>query len=868
MRSKENAQDYRYFPDPDLVPVHIDSAWIAETKAAMPELASAKRERYIHEQGIAPNVAAVLTADKDYADLFEAIAAQGADAREAANMVAGDINSYEISPIQIDAKSIATLIKLLTSGKINRPAAKQVLEQIVTKGVDPLSYVEENSLSQIDDESVVEAAVDAVLARETASVSDYNAGKTKALGFLIGQVMKELGGKANPQSVNAVLKEKLIAESKSEPRNFLSSSEKKFSASDLPEDAEGIVFDEDDEEEEARGKAQYVSAWRNKQDNNPCHSREGGNLCPPYTKAKPPQTSNRYRSLNCGELRTDHVGTEQKLAGWVHRIRNHGGIIFVDLRDMYGMTQIVVNETQVADLHKETSISVVGQVVLRDEETFNPNIATGDVELKVDTVEILGPCDVALPFEIDSSEDVREELRLKYRYLDLRNPKVVDRMLMRSEIIKYLRTLMEAIGFTEVQTPILANSSPEGARDYLIPSRKHKGKFYALPQAPQQFKQLLMVSGIDKYFQIAPCFRDEDARLDRSPGEFYQLDFEMAYATQEDVFAVAEHVLSDVFATFTDKQISKPPYVRIPYRESMLRYGSDKPDLRNPLFIFDLSDFFAKVDFAPFRGKIVRAIRVPDAAKQSKSWFKSMENFALSIGMKGLGYVTVQEDGNYKGPIDKFLTDEQKIELKDLAEIQSGDVLYFISDEASKVASYTGQIRTEVANRLNLIPNDRFEFCFITDYPMYELDEETGEIGFTHNPFSMPQGEMDALQSKDPLDILAWQYDIVVNGVELSSGAVRNHRPDIMKKAFEIAGYTEKDVEEKFGALYSAFGYGAPPHAGMAPGVDRIVMLLADVDNIKEIIAFPLNANAQNTILGAPGEVTEQQLRDVHIKVR
>jgi aspartyl-tRNA synthetase len=534
---------------------------------------------------------------------------------------------------------------------------------------------------------------------------------------------------------------------------------------------------------------------------------------------------------------------------------------------MYGMTQIVVNETQVADLHKEMSISVIGQVVLRDEETFNPNIATGDIELKVDAVEILGPCDAALPFEIDSSEDVREELRLKYRYLDLRNPKVVDRMLMRSEIIKYLRTSMEAIGFTEVQTPILANSSPEGARDYLIPSRKHKGKFYALPQAPQQFKQLLMVSGIDKYFQIAPCFRDEDARLDRSPGEFYQLDFEMAYATQEDVFAVAEQVLSDVFATFTDKQISKPPYVRIPYKESMLRYGSDKPDLRNPLFIFDLSEFFAKVDFAPFRGKIVRAIRVPDAAKQSKSWFKSMENFALSIGMKGLGYVTVQEDGSYKGPIDKFLTDEQKIELKDLAEIQTGDVLYFISDEANKVASYAGQIRTEVANRLELIPNDRFDFCFITDYPMYELDEETGEIGFTHNPFSMPQGEMEALLSKDPLDILAWQYDIVVNGVELSSGAVRNHRPDIMKKAFEIAGSTEKDVEEKFGALYSAFGYGAPPHAGMAPGVDRIVMLLADVDNIKEIIAFPLNANAQNTMLGAPGDVTEQQLRDVHIKV-
>ncbi|MDR0853539.1 MAG: aspartate--tRNA ligase [Clostridiales Family XIII bacterium] len=579
-------------------------------------------------------------------------------------------------------------------------------------------------------------------------------------------------------------------------------------------------------------------------------------------------TSRRYRDFTCGELGEEHVGQTVRLAGWVMTIRNHGGIVFVDLRDQYGVTQIVVSDEQVATLNKEASISVLGKVLLRSEETFNPNISTGKVELRAEEIEVVGPCRSSLPFEVDQSTDTREDLRLKYRYLDLRNPKLKANLLLRAEVIKHLRREMEGMGFLEVQTPILANSSPEGARDYLVPSRKHKGKFYALPQAPQQFKQLLMASGFDRYFQIAPCFRDEDARLDRSPGEFYQLDFELAFATQEDVFFVAERVLTTTFEKFSEKEVSKPPYRRITFAESMLKYGSDKPDLRNPLEIIDLTDFFKTVEMPLFKGKIVRGLVVPGAASQSKSWFGSMEKFAISIGMKGLGYITVKEDLSYKGPIDKFLSDEQREEIRTLAGLEPSDVLYFISDEKSKVSGFAGEIRTEVAKRLDLIDESKFEMCFITDYPMYELNEETGNIDFTHNPFSMPQGEMDALLNKDPLEIMAYQYDIVCNGVELSSGAVRNHRPDIMVKAFEIAGYSERDVEEKFGALYSAFSYGAPPHAGMAPGVDRIVMLLAEEENIREIIAFPLNSNAQHLMLDAPSEVTEQLLRDVHIKVR
>ncbi|MDR0885808.1 MAG: aspartate--tRNA ligase [Clostridiales Family XIII bacterium] len=572
--------------------------------------------------------------------------------------------------------------------------------------------------------------------------------------------------------------------------------------------------------------------------------------------------------MNCNTIGDAHIDTSVRLAGFIRTIRNHGGIVFVDLYDQYGTTQVVVTDEQVKDLVKESAISVYGKVVKRDEETINNKIATGQVELVAETIEVQGKSKNALPFEIESSRDTNEELRLRYRYLDLRNDKLKENLLLRTSVIKKLRSEMEDLGFLEIQTPILANSSPEGARDYLVPSRKHHGKFYALPQAPQQFKQLLMVSGFDKYFQIAPCFRDEDARLDRSPGEFYQLDFEMAWATQEDVFAVADRVLYNTFVTFTDKEVSKPPFRRISFKESMLKYGSDKPDLRNPLEIIDLSDFFANVDFAPFRGKIVRGLSVPGMSSKSKKFFKEMEKFAISIGMKGLGYVSVEDDLSLKGPIDKFLSDAQRAEVKELAGLQAGDVLYFISDDVKVVSKYAGEIRTEVAKRMDLIDTSKYEFCYIVDFPMYEINEDTGKIDFTHNPFSMPQGEMDALQNKDPLEINAYQYDIVVNGVELSSGAVRNHRPDIMVKAFEIAGYTAADVEEKFGALYTAFQYGAPPHAGMAPGVDRIVMLLAGEENIREIIAFPLNSNAQNLMLDAPSVVSEQQLRDVHIKIR
>ncbi|MDR2157377.1 MAG: aspartate--tRNA ligase [Clostridiales Family XIII bacterium] len=578
--------------------------------------------------------------------------------------------------------------------------------------------------------------------------------------------------------------------------------------------------------------------------------------------------SDRYRTHTCGALTERDIGATVKLAGWIHAIRNHGGIVFVDLRDCYGMTQVVVSDEQVRQLHREMTISVIGEVLKRDADTVNPKIETGWVELKAAAIETLGVCKNVLPFEVESSSDTKEELRLRYRYLDLRNPKVRAKIVLRAEVIRHLRATMDALGFLEIQTPILANSSPEGARDYLVPSRKHKGKFYALPQAPQQFKQLLMVSGFDRYYQIAPCFRDEDARLDRSPGEFYQLDFEMAFATQEDVFAVAESVMASTFKRFTDKPVTEPPFARIPYREAMLKYGTDKPDLRNPLEITDLTAFFAKVDFKPFQGNIVRAVAVPGAAAQPRSFFSSMEKFALSIGMKGLGYISVQEDMTYKGPIDKFMTDGQRREIADLAKLKPGDVLYFISDAKDAAPGLAGQIRTEVAKRLNLIREDTFAFCFITDYPMYELNGETGRVDFTHNPFSMPQGELEALLSKDPLDILADQYDIVCNGVELSSGAVRNHRPEVMVKAFEIAGYSEEDVKEKFGALYHAFQFGAPPHAGMAPGVDRIVMLLSGDENIREVIAFPLNSNAQNLMLDAPGEVSEQQLREAHIRIR
>ena len=578
---------------------------------------------------------------------------------------------------------------------------------------------------------------------------------------------------------------------------------------------------------------------------------------------------NCYRTLYCGDLRESHIGQTVRVAGWLENIRDHGGVMFLDIRDQYGVVQVVIHdENMLKGLNKECSLTVSGSVVKRDEETYNPKIATGTVEIVADTLTVLGKAPVALPFEIATSKETKEEVRLKYRFLDLRNKKVHDNIVLRSQVISFLRNKMTELGFLELQTPILSASSPEGARDYLIPSRKHKGMFYALPQAPQIFKQLLMVSGFDKYFQVAPCFRDEDARADRSPGEFYQLDFEMAFAEQDDVFAVAEEVLYETFSKFSDKEVSKPPFRRIPFAEAMITYGTDKPDLRNPLLIKDISDMFVETDFAPFRGKTVRSINVPNAASQSKSWFKKMEEFALSIGMKGLGYVKVREDLTFDGPIDKFLKEGDREKLIEINDSKDGDVIYFIADSKELAPKLAGQIRTEVAERLSLIDKSRFDLCFITDFPMYEHDEDTGAVIFTHNPFSMPQGGMEALLTKDPCDVLAYQYDIVCNGIELSSGAVRNHDLDIMVKAFEIAGYTEEDLQQKFSSLYRAFKYGAPPHAGMAPGIDRMLMLLTDEENIREVIAFPMNSNAQDVLLGAPNEVTEQQLREIHIKIR
>lgn len=579
---------------------------------------------------------------------------------------------------------------------------------------------------------------------------------------------------------------------------------------------------------------------------------------------------NEYRTHLCGEVKEADIGKEVRVAGWVENIRDHGGVKFLDLRDQYGVVQVVVyDEAMLEPVNKECTVTITGEVVLRDPDTVNPKLATGTVEIKAAALTVLGKAPCALPFEVDSSTETKEDVRLKYRFLDLRNPKVHEHILLRSQVISFLRSKMEQLGFAEIQTPILSTSSPEGARDYLIPSRKHKGKFYALPQAPQIFKQLLMVSGFDRYYQVAPCFRDEDARADRSPGEFYQLDFEMAFATQEDVLKVAEEVLSETFARFTDKKVSPAPFPRIPYEEAMLRYGTDKPDLRNPLEIVDVSDVFATSSFAAFRGKTVRAICVPGCASQPKSFFESMEKFATGeLGMMGLGYIKVNDAMEFLGPINKFIPDDQRQTLIDKTKIAPGCVLYFIADEKNAAARLAGQIRTELGNRLHLLDEDGFRMCFVVDFPMYELDEDTGNPIFTHNPFSMPQGGMDALLTKDPTDVLAYQYDIVCNGVELSSGAVRNHDLDVMIKAFEIAGYSEADIQEKFGALYHAFQYGAPPHAGMAPGIDRMLMLLTGEQNIREVIAFPMNSNAQDLLLGSPSEVTEQQLREVHIRVR
>ncbi len=576
-----------------------------------------------------------------------------------------------------------------------------------------------------------------------------------------------------------------------------------------------------------------------------------------------------YRDITMKEISEQHIGQTLQVAGWVENIRDHGGVSFVDLRDMYGVLQVVMRDTTLLDgITKEMCLSIEGLVEKRDEDTYNPRIPTGTIELEARKVTVLGKVYHQLPFEIMTSKETREDVRLKYRYLDLRNAKVKDNIIFRSQVISFLRQKMTEMGFLEIQTPILCASSPEGARDYIVPSRKYKGKFYALPQAPQQYKQLLMASGFDKYFQIAPCFRDEDARADRSPGEFYQLDFEMSFATQEDVFRVGEEVLSATFEKFAPAgyAVTKAPYPIISYRQAMLEYGTDKPDLRNPLRIIDVTEFFQKCTFKPFIGRTVRAIRVH--AEMSKGFHEKLLDFATGMGMGGLGYLEIADDMTYKGPIDKFIPDEMKAELAALAGLEAGDTIFFIADKEERANYYAGQLRVELGDKLDLCEKNAYRFCYINDFPMYEIDPETKQIGFTHNPFSMPQGGLEALNSENPLDILAYQYDIVCNGVELSSGAVRNHDMEIMVRAFEIAGYDEETLKSKFGALYQAFQFGAPPHAGMAPGVDRMLMLLKNEENIREVIAFPMSGSAQDLMCGAPNDVTEQQLREVHIKIR
>lgn len=584
--------------------------------------------------------------------------------------------------------------------------------------------------------------------------------------------------------------------------------------------------------------------------------------------------TNVYRTQNCGELNIQNVGQEVKLAGWIQRIRNLGGMTFIDLRDQYGITQIVVSseelKAQIANLCTECVISVEGTVIERSNK--NAKIPTGEIEIDAKKVVLLGECESTLPFEINSEkadiEAVREDLRLEYRFLDLRNNKIHNSILLRSKIMKAIRDKMDEMGFAEIQTPILANSSPEGARDFLVPSRLHPGEFYALPQAPQQFKQLLMISGFDKYFQIAPCFRDEDPRADRAPGEFYQVDFEMAFATQEDVLAVMEELVPTVFKKFTDWKVDEGPFIRIPYREAMEKYGIDKPDLRNPLIIQDATKIFAGTEFKAFQDKIIKVIVVPNGAAQGRKFFDNMTEFAVEEqGAKGLAWTKIDENNAPQGGIAKFITEDILKGLEEKLGAKSGDSIFFIADKLETAQKIAGQVRIELGNRLDLLEKNVYRFCFIVDFPMYEYNEDEGKVDFNHNPFSMPQGGMEALENKDPLDILAYQYDLVCNGYEMASGAVRNHDPKLMVKAFEIAGYSEKTVEEKFGALYKAFKYGTPPHAGAAPGLDRMVMLIANTQNIREVIAFPKNKKARDAMMNAPSRVEDKQLKDVHIKI-
>ncbi len=586
------------------------------------------------------------------------------------------------------------------------------------------------------------------------------------------------------------------------------------------------------------------------------------------------ERSKKYRTHHCGSVSDKDIGSKIKVAGWVHSVRDHGGIIFIDLRDKTGLIQVVIDPKQnfyqaLENWRLESVISFEGEIIARSPEAVNPKIPTGTVELVADKMMVLGESEV-LPFQVAKDDNCSETLRLKYRFLDLRREKLKNNILLRGKVISEIRNKMIDLGFNEFQTPILTSSSPEGARDYLVPSRLHPGKFYALPQAPQQFKQLLMVAGFDRYFQIAPCFRDEDARADRSPGEFYQLDVEMSFVTQDDVFEAMENLFVHIFNKFSDNQMTNAPFPRIPFREAMLKYGSDKPDLRNPLEIIDVSEVFANSEFKAFsgtvkKGGVVRAIKVSGIAGKPRSFFDNMVKYAQSVGSKGLGYI-VWTNGDVKSPIAKFLQNGELDQLKDAGQVNDGDVMFFVADKEQKACEIAGRVRTELANRLELIKDDSFKFCWIVDFPMFELDEETGKVIFSHNPFSMPQGGMKDLEEKNPLDILAYQYDIVCNGIELSSGAIRNHKPEIMYKAFEIAGYSKDVVNDKFGGMINAFKFGAPPHGGIAPGVDRIVMLLANEPNIREVIAFPFNQQAQDLMMNAPCTVNEKQLKELHIK--
>ena len=577
-----------------------------------------------------------------------------------------------------------------------------------------------------------------------------------------------------------------------------------------------------------------------------------------------------YKTLKCDALRLDNVGEKVKISGWVETIRDLGGLVFLDIRDMYGITQVVTSGKDedvdfASHIPIESAVAVYGTVKKRDEETINPKLVTGLVEIKIEKIDILGKRTLNLPFEINSNQDIREDLRLQYRYLDLRNEKLKNNLILRAKILQFLRIQMIERNFLEVQTPILTSSSPEGARDYLVPSRLHPEKFYALPQAPQQFKQLLMVSGIDKYFQIAPCFRDEDARADRTPGEFYQLDMEMSFASQEDVLSSIEPVIYNLFKEFSNKEINACPFPRLKYKDVMLKYGTDKPDLRNPLEIVDVTDIFEHLELRAFKNMIVRVISTHDVGDKPRSFFEDMTNFAIKdLKAKGLAWLRILDDGSFQGPIAKFITDEARIEMQKRTNSKPGDCIFFVAEVPGVVEKLAGQVRDELGKRLDLIDDNRFEFCWIVDFPMFE--DNDGKLSFSHNPFSMPQGGLEALENKNPLDILAYQYDMVCNGVEIASGAVRNHDIEVMIKAFSMAGYTEEEVKTKFGALYTAFQYGAPPHAGIAHGIDRMIMLLADTESIRDVIAFPLNSRSQDLMMGAPSNIKMDLLRDVHIR--